>query len=132
MIDLTPLATASLPIQVHVATVVPAFFIGAGQFLLPKGTPTHRAAGYIFMVLMLTTSVSAFFIESFMGSRFSWIHLFIPLTIFGVVRAWLAIRARKTFSHAAALLGVYFGAVCIAGYFAFKPGRIMHEVMFGG
>lgn len=121
-----------MPIKIHVATIVPAVAIGAGQFLMPKGTPVHRATGYLFMALMIVTSVAAFFIESFAGGRFSWIHLFVPVTLIGVVRAWIAIRAGHVRSHAFALAGVYFGAIVIAGFFAFSPGRIMHKVIFGG
>ena len=131
MLDFSPLTEAPLAVQVHVATVVPAAFVGLIQFVLPKGTAVHRIFGYTFMLLMLTTSVAAFFIESFMGGRFSWIHLFIPLTVIGVIRAWFAARAGNVLSHATALTGVYFGALGIAGYFAFQNGRIMDQIFFG-
>jgi uncharacterized membrane protein len=29
-------------------------------------------------------------------------------------------------------LGMFFGALVIAGLFTFVPGRIMHAVLFGG
>lgn len=130
--NLEPLLEASLAIQVHVATVVPAFFLGLFQFVLPKGTRFHRGVGYAFMVLMIMTSVAAFFIPSFMGSRFSYIHLFIPFTIFGVFQAYRRIRRGQVFAHALSIASVYFGALIIAGYFAFKPGRIMHDIFFAG
>lgn len=131
MLDLTPLLEAPLAVQVHVATVMPAAVIGPAQFLLPKGTAIHRTFGYAFMALMIATSISAFFIESFMGQRFSWIHLFIPLTLFGVIRAWFAIKRGDVFNHAIALVSVYFGALVVAGYFAFQNGRIMDRIFFG-
>lgn len=130
--NLAPLLEASLPIQIHVFTVVPAFVIGLFQFALPKGTFVHRTAGYTFMALMLVTSVSAFFIESFTGSRFSLIHLFIPLTISGLFLAWRAARQGRVMGHIFAIMSVYIGAIGIAGYFAFMPGRIMHKLAFGG
>lgn len=115
-------------VQLHFATVVPAAFIGAVQFLMVKGSAGHRIAGYLFMVLMLATSVFAFFIPSYQGGRFSFIHLFIIVTVAGIVRAWFAIRGGDVRSHAWALAGVYFGAVLIAGYFTFLPGRTMHDM----
>ena len=130
--NLSPLLEASLAIKIHAATVIPAAFLGLFQFLLPKGTGVHRTVGYAFMILMLVTSVAAFFIPSFMGTRFSFIHLFIIVTVVGVTRAWFAIRAGKVRAHAISLASVYLGAIGIAGYFAFQPGRIMHDVLFGG
>ena len=129
--DLTPLLEASFAIKLHVATVIPAALIGAFQFLLPKGTKIHALAGYAFMALMLVTSAAAYFIPSFMGGRFSFIHLFIVATVVGVVSAWINIRRGRVRGHAVSLASVYVGAIGIAGYFAFQPGRIMHDVLFG-
>jgi len=33
--------------------------------------------------------------------------------------------------HRRAMLGLFFGALVIAGLFTLMPGRIMHEVMLG-
>lgn len=88
---LAPLLHAPLAVQIHVATVVPAFFIGTYQiFLSRKGAPFHRALGYIYLTLMTITSIAALFVhqimpKAFMG--FSPIHLIVPLTLFGVVGA---------------------------------------------
>ena len=30
------------------------------------------------------------------------------------------------------MIGLYLGALLIAGLFTFVPGRIMHKVLFGG
>jgi uncharacterized membrane protein len=30
------------------------------------------------------------------------------------------------------MLGLFFGALVIAGAFTFVPGRIMHKIVFGG
>ena len=30
------------------------------------------------------------------------------------------------------MLGIFFGALVIAGLFTFVPGRIMYKVVFGG
>ncbi len=34
-------------------------------------------------------------------------------------------------SHQRAMLGLFFGALVIAGLFTFLPGGIMHAVLFG-
>jgi uncharacterized membrane protein len=33
--------------------------------------------------------------------------------------------------HRRAMLGLFFGALVMAGIFTFMPGRIMHAVVFG-
>ncbi|MBU6379152.1 MAG: hypothetical protein KJS95_11555 [Gammaproteobacteria bacterium] len=44
--DLSPLLEASLPIRVHVATILPAFLLGSWLiFFSRKGRPLHPAGG---------------------------------------------------------------------------------------
>lgn len=130
--NLHPLFEASIAIQLHVYTVVPAAILGLIQFAMPKGTTVHRIIGTTFMLLMIATAIAAFFIPSFMGGRFGFIHLFIPLTLWTVPRAYLAARRGDIKTHRNSLIGLYAGAICIAGFLAFMPGRIMHEMFFGG
>jgi uncharacterized membrane protein len=35
-------------------------------------------------------------------------------------------------AHRSAMLGLFLGALVIAGLFTLVPGRIMHAVVFGG
>ncbi len=134
--DFEPLLHAPLAVQIHVATVIPAFILGTYQiFFSTKGSPYHRATGYIYLTLMTITSIAALFIHQlnpngFLG--FSWIHLFVALTLFGVVSALINARKHNIRGHRAAMLGVYIGGILIAGSLAFMPGRIMHSVVFGG
>lgn len=133
--DLTPLLTASLPIQIHVATIVPAFLIGTWMiFASRKGSAAHRAFGYLYLTLMTVTSIAALFIhETNPAGPFgwSWIHLFVPLTLFGVYGAIVTARTHDIRGHRSSMLGVYFGGMMIAGGLAFMPGRIMHTIFFG-
>jgi uncharacterized membrane protein len=62
--SLDSILEASLAVRIHVATVVPAFFIGTSQkFLSTKGAPLHRAMGFIYLSLMTVTSIAAIFID---------------------------------------------------------------------
>ena len=133
---LEPLLHAPLAVQIHVATVVPAFVIGTYQiFFSRKGEPFHRALGYIYLTLMTITAIAALFVQSLMPKGpffgFSPIHLFVPLTLFGVYGALRGARTHNVRMHQRAMLGVYIGGILIAGSLAFLPGRIMHTVMFG-
>jgi uncharacterized membrane protein len=133
---LAPLLHAPLAVQVHVATVVPAFLLGTWQiFFSPKGAPFHRALGYLYLALMTVTSIAALFVHQLMPNSpffgLSPIHLFVPLTLYGVYGALRSARAHNIPAHRRAMLGVYFGGILIAGSLAFMPGRIMHAVVFG-
>src|ERR1700759_2266801 len=98
--NLAPLVHASLAIQIHVATVVPAFLIGTWLiFISRKGERFHRALGYLYLSLMTITSIAALFVHALMPNipffGFSPIHLFVPLTLFGVFGAIRGARAHN-------------------------------------
>ena len=117
-------------IYAHLATIVPAAFIGAYLLLRQKGTPGHRLLGKIYMLLMMTTAVITLFITAEVGptllNHFGFIHLFSLLVIYSVPAAYFAIRVHNIKRHKFNMLGVYLSAVLIAGAFTFSPGRLMH------
>ena len=61
---LEPLLRAPLAVQIHVATVLPAFLLGTWQiFISRKGAPLHRAIGFIYLALMTVTAFTTLFIH---------------------------------------------------------------------
>lgn len=128
-----PLLQASPSIQLHAFAAMGAFALGTVQLAAPKGTVPHRIVGSIWVLLMLVVSISAFFIHELrIWGPWSPIHL---LAIFTLVMLPIAVwRAHKhaVEQHRRAMLGLFFGALVIAGLFTFLPGRIMHSVVFGG
>jgi uncharacterized membrane protein len=133
-----PLLHAPLAVQIHVATVVPAFFLGAWQiFLSTKGWPLHRKLGSVYIGLMIATAISALFIRasslpgmpSYRG--FTPIHLFVPVVFINVSLTLFALRTRRFKLHRATMMGLFISGIGIAGILAFMPGRIMHAVVFG-
>ena len=46
------------------------------------------------------------------------------------VGVWAA-RTGNVRRHKMTMIGIFFGALVIAGLFTFLPGRIMHAVVFG-
>ncbi|CDZ61296.1 Hypothetical protein NGAL_HAMBI2605_14370 [Neorhizobium galegae bv. orientalis] len=131
--NLQPLLDAPFAVQIHVAAVLPASVLGAYILLNRKGTPVHRLLGKIWMVLMVITSISSFFIHEinlFYG--FSPIHLLSVFVLVGVWRAISSARAHSIRAHKAAVIGMYFGGIGIAGLFTLIPGRIMNAVVFSG
>jgi uncharacterized membrane protein len=130
--NLAPLAGAPLAIKIHLATVLPAFAIGTWLiFFSTKGARWHRALGAIYLVLMTVTAITTFFIRSIDPGHLSPIHLFIPLTLFGVFGALWSVRRGNISGHRNAMLGLYFGGLLIAGALTLLPGRLLHHVFFG-
>jgi len=135
-VTLEPLLHAPLAVQVHVATVVPAFLIGTFQiFASRKGAPLHRALGYVYLVLMSVTAITTLFVHQLMPHSPFWglspVHLLVPLTLFGVVGALRGAWTHNVALHKRAMIALYVGGMLIAGGLTFLPGRIMHAVVFG-
>ncbi|MEE2565517.1 DUF2306 domain-containing protein [Hyphobacterium marinum] len=130
--NLAPLFEANWVIQIHVAAAMSALVLGAVQLAAPKGTLPHRTLGYVWAVLMVTTAISAIFIREINGGDFSFIHIFVPLTLLGLVGVIANARKMKTEKHRNAVLGLFFGALLLPGLFAFMPGRLMWQIVFSG
>jgi len=134
---LEPLLHAPLAVQIHVATVVPAFLIGTFQiFISAKGSPLHRALGYLYLVLMSVTAFTTLFVHQLMPHGPFWglspIHLLVPLTLYAVIGALYGAWTHNIAVHKRAMITLYVGGMLIAGTLTFLPGRIMHAVVFGG
>lgn len=131
---LEPLLHAPLAVQIHVAAVLPAAFLGA--YILAargKGSPRHRLFGKVWLVLMVITAVSSFFIHSLnVWHGFSPLHLLSLLTLFGCVQAYRSARRGQIAMHKRIVASLYLGGIVVAGGFTLLPHRIMHVVLIDG
>ncbi len=138
--SLDPLLQAPLVIQVHAFGAIVALVIGLIQLFGPKGTAIHITLGVVWVVLMAVIAASSAFIlhpapaGAPYWERLTPIHLFIPVTAFGLVGGVrLLMRGGPTLKfHSRPFIGVFVGGLIVAGVLAFLPGRIMHAVAFGG
>jgi uncharacterized membrane protein len=129
---MAPLGTHLRPVvAAHVLTVLPAIPLGAYLLFVRKGGTRHRWLGRLWLTLMAATAASTLFIRDINHGRLSWIHLFTLLTIVSIPRALLAARRREFAKHRSIMLSFYIGALIIAGYFTFVPGRLMWKLVFG-
>ena len=130
--NLAPLLAAPAVIQIHAFAALGAFALGAVQLAAAKGTIPHRTIGWIWAALMLAVVVSSFFIHTIrLWGPFSPIHLLSILTLALLPLAVWRARQYDVRKHRRAMLGLFVGALVIAGVFTFLPGRIMHAVVFG-
>jgi uncharacterized membrane protein len=132
-VNLAPLTHAPLPIQFHAYAAMAALVLGIVQLAGVKGTTRHRALGFVWAGLMLIVAVSSFWIHEIkLWGPWSPIHL---LSIFTLVMlpvgVWHAHR-HAVQRHRWTMIGIFSGALVVAGLFTFVPGRIMYKVVFGG
>jgi uncharacterized membrane protein len=131
--NLAPLTSAPLSVQLHAYAALSAFVLGLVQLMRLKGTTSHRALGYVWVGLMVIVAVSAFWIHELrLWGPWSPIHL---LSIFTLAMLPLGLwhaRSHNVRGHKLTMLGLFGGALVIAGLFTLVPGRLLHRVVFGG
>jgi uncharacterized membrane protein len=128
---LTPILTASPLVQAHLATALVALALTPAMALMRKGTPRHKAIGWVWVGAMVVTSLTALAIPSaFNGWRFSPIHALSLVTLFSLTMSIRARRAGNIPKHRGYMIGAAMGLV-IAGAFTLLPSRIMGQVVFG-
>ena len=119
----------------HLGSLVPAFVIGTYLLLNRKGTPVHRFLGKIYMGLMLFTAFITLFMEALVGPKFlnhfGFLHLLSLFVLYTVPTSYRAIRVGNIKLHKRKMVGLYVGALLVAGAFTLSPGRLIHSWLFG-
>lgn len=127
---LAPLLSASPAIQLHAAAAILAFGVGLLQLTRPKGDRAHRALGYLWAAAMLVVALSSFWIHELNHWHgFSWIHLLSLYVLATLPIAVLHARRGNVRAHRFNMIGMFVGALVIAGAFTLLPGRIMYRVL---
>jgi uncharacterized membrane protein len=117
----------------HAFAALAAFLLGVVQLAGVKGTTTHRALGYTWIGLMLFVALSSFWIHELRQfGNFSLIHLLSLYTLAMLPLGVHYARRHNVGGHRLTMLGLFLGALVIAGAFTLLPSRIMGRVIFGG
>ena len=128
--SLAPLLAAPLSTQVHAFAAMAAFALGAVQLAAPKGTLPHRTIGWLWVALMVTVTTTSFWIHDLrVWGQWSPIHLLSIFTLIMLPPAVIHAMRHRVENHRKAMMGLFTGALLIAGLFTFWPGRIMHAVV---
>ena len=128
--DASRLIDASIAIKIHVAGALSAFVIGTVLMLGVKGRGLHKTLGYGWVVAMMVTAVSSFFVVGLNGNHFSWIHGISAWTVIGLPMGVAAARRKDIAKHRKHMTGMFVGAMLVAGLFTFLPGRMMWSIFF--
>ena len=125
-------------IYAHATLALLAVSLGFYILLTKKGTKQHRMLGQIWVTFLIIVSLTAIFIQAINPGQYSLIHLLIPWTIGSLIYSiWNIKKFKNTkierykFAHMYSMIGVYVGALLIAGAFTLMPGRFFHEILFG-
>lgn len=126
MTELTPV------IAIHASAALAATAIGPVALWARRAGAQHprlhRATGYAWVTLMVTTAISAAFIHGTQGPRwggFGPIHLLIPLTLAMLYLALRHLLRGNIAGHRRTMRRLYLGACVVAGFFTLLPGRLL-------
>lgn len=118
---------------VHLLTALGAFAIGIVLMARRKGTGSHRALGWAFVVLMGATTIASAFIRDYRMPNIAGItpiHAFTALTAVGLPRGIWHIRRGNVAAHRSQMRGLFYGACVLAGLFTLLPGRFLGTLLW--
>ena len=125
-------------IAIHMTAALAAVLLGPVALWARQGrvqrSRLHRAAGYAWVTLMLATALSALFIRDYLQfnlAGYTWIHLFVPLVLWGLYKAFRALLQGDIALHRKHMRGLYFGGCVGAGLFTLLPGRYLGQLVWG-
>ena len=125
------------PIYIHAFFALIAVPVGLYILLTKKGTQKHKLTGRIWTLFLLIVSFTALFIQAINPGEYSLIHLLIPWTIGSLIYSiWSIRKFQKTKlqkykkAHMYSMIGVYVGALLVAGVFTLMPRRLFYEILF--
>ena len=110
-------------IPLHAFAAMSAFALGLVQFAAPKGTLSHRAIGWTWVLLMTGVAVSSFWILEIRLVR-SWspIHLLSLFTLAVLPFAVWRAHTHRVADHRRIMISIFAGALVVAGLFTLLPG----------
>jgi uncharacterized membrane protein len=117
----------------HLVTAVAALLLGIVILTRRKGTGSHRALGWAWVLLMGSTALASAFIQN--GrlpniAGFSPIHLLTVITGVGLPYAVWSARRGNIVAHRMAMRAIYAGGCVVAGMFTLLPGRFLGNLLF--
>jgi uncharacterized membrane protein len=124
-------ADASLPIWLHLGTIMIALALTPVMLLRPRGDRLHRGIGWVWSAAMLATALLSFLVHRTDPVRFSFIHI---LSVWVVIQVPLIVWSARTHNirrHRRSVRAMVTGALLIAGFFTFPFGRMLGAWLYG-
>ena len=129
---MTLLFSETHPIPLHAIMAMISIILGGIQLSMKKGGAIHKFLGRIWVGLMLIVAISSFFIHEIrLWGAYSPIHLLSLWTIFSLGLGIYFVRVGNIKRHKQVMIGLYFFALILTGFFTLMPGRVMHQILIG-
>ena len=88
--------------------------------------------GWSWVASMIVVAATSLAMIADFNTGINVLHVFTALTVVALWGGLTGIRRGDVRQHAGSMVGLYIGGLIIAGAFAFIPGRLMWQVVFGG
>jgi uncharacterized membrane protein len=111
----------------HLSVALCSVALGAFVLVGRKGDFTHRVLGRTWVLLMLATAISSFFIQA--RGTFSVIHALSVAVLVSMAYAIWAVRTKRVRGHRVAMICSYT-SLCVAGAFTLLPYRMLGQLIF--
>jgi uncharacterized membrane protein len=118
---------------VHLLCALGALVVGAVVLARRKGTPSHRASGWLWVALMGTAVVTSGFIRDYRLPNiagFTPIHLLTAYVAVALPRAVWQVRHGNVSAHRKSMRGIYIGGCIVAGLFTLLPSRFLGQLLW--
>jgi len=128
-LDLEAFASAPLSTRIHAITILVLVVAGWIMLALPKGDRRHRTLGWIWVGGMVAMGASSMTVPH--GD--SWVAAYIgggsalALLAYGIY----AVKTRRLRNHARTMAMLMIALVLMT-LLSLMPGRLLHDVVFGG
>ena len=129
---MTLLFNETQPIPLHAIMAIIAVVLGGIQLFMKKGGAIHKLLGRLWVGLMMFVAITSFFIHEIkLWGAYSPIHLLSLWTIFILGVGVYYARVGNIKRHKQVMIGTYFFALILTGFFTLMPGRVMHQILIG-
>lgn len=129
---MSPVIAVHLTAALAAAALGPlALYARLGRVQRPR---LHRAMGYAWVTLMVLAAASALWIRDYQLPNlagFTPIHLLVPLTAYGLTRAFVALARKDYAAHRRFMQALYRDTCVIAGLFTLLPSRYLGQLVWG-
>ena len=127
------LSSLRAPILIHIIAACLSLVIGPFALFRRSRDIWHRVFGYAWVLAMLVTALSSFWINGLrLLGPFSPIHLLSLFVLWSLAEGIWQARRGQIAKHRAGMQALYVYAMCITGLFTLLPGRLMNELVLGG
>jgi uncharacterized membrane protein len=109
----------------HVTAALVSVGLGVVQLSRRKGDARHRLLGRVWVVLMLWTAASSFWIRHLRDGAFSWLHVLSLVTLVTVTLGVLAIRRGDVRGHRGNMVGSWLGSGIAMVFAVALPTRMI-------